>query len=876
MTLSAGARLGPYEILSPLGAGGMGEVYRALDPRLSREVAVKVLPASVATDPHALARFEREAKAVAALSHPNILTIFDVGTESAVAYAVTELLDGQTLRQRLLGGRISQKLALDYGIQLARGLAAAHERGVVHRDLKPENIFITREGHVKILDFGLAKRIEPAGVGQDTDIPTATDHTTPGTVLGTVVYMSPEQVRGEPVDHRTDIFSLGAVLYELLAGERAFRRDSAAETISAILKEEPPDLSAADGRIPAALARVVSHCLEKDRDDRFQSARDISFALSEASVRTWPAVSGVRQRPSSGRRPLLMSLAAVLAVLAIAATLLVTRTRDARSTVAKRIAVLPFENLGAPEDEYFADGIADEIRGKLSSVPGIEVIARASSVAYRKTTKTPNDIARELGAPYLLTATVRWQKREGSSRVQVRPELIEVKSTGAPTSRWQQPFDASLTDVFEVQADIASRVTQALGIALVAGAGQRLREKPTENLAAYDAFLKGKEAHNRGGFGAVIRALSFHEQAVALDPRFAGAWAEVSRMSSFLYDSSPMPERKERARLAAERAMELAPRAAAGYLALGTYDYWVLSNPDKAVQDYAEGLRFHPGDVDLLISRAFVERVRGRWKDAERHLREAEDLDRRSVMLKMQLGSLLLNLRRYSEAHGIFDRSLLIEPANLSLVHAKALAFLGEGNLAAARALIAELPPEVDTTNAVAHFAIFQDLVWVLDDDQRELLTRLTEDAFYGSRSGWGLALAQAYALSGDKENLHKYAEIARKAFENELRVAPQSAEIHSLLGVSLAYLGKKKEAIAHGERAVAITPPTRDTFSGAYYQHQLVKIYIFTGEPEKALDALEQLFKTPYFVSPGWLRVDPNFDPLRGHPRFQKLVAGA
>jgi eukaryotic-like serine/threonine-protein kinase len=283
MALSSGSRLGSYEILAPLGAGGMGEVYRARDKKLDRDVAIKVLPESVSVDPDTLARFEREAKAVAALSHPNILSIFDFGTQNGTAYAVMELLEGETLRGKLDAGRISQKQAVDYALQIAKGLSAAHEKGVVHRDLKPENLFVLKDGHLKILDFGLAKREAPVAPGEETSAPTAWGQTQPGTVMGTVGYMSPEQVRGLPVDHRSDIFSFGTILYEMLSGKRAFKRATAADTMSAILKEEPPELSESGRSVSISLDHVVRHCLEKDRENRFQSTRDIAFALAEAS-----------------------------------------------------------------------------------------------------------------------------------------------------------------------------------------------------------------------------------------------------------------------------------------------------------------------------------------------------------------------------------------------------------------------------------------------------------------------------------------------------------------------------------------------------------------------------------------------------------------
>ena len=284
MALEPGTKLGPYEILAPLGAGGMGEVYRARDERLEREVAIKVLPADLAEDVNRLARFEREAKAVASLSHPNILAIHDFGREGSVTFAVTELVDGDTLEDLIASGNVPQRKAVDYCRQIANGLAAAHDKGVVHRDVKPANVIVNREGRVKILDFGLAK-LEL--VSADTEAPTMAAAsgagTAPGAVLGTVGYMAPEQVRGLEADHRADIFSLGAILYELLSGQRAFRAESAVEIMSAILKEDPPELSSAGEHLPAGLEGVIQHCLEKNPEERFQSARDLAFALDSIS-----------------------------------------------------------------------------------------------------------------------------------------------------------------------------------------------------------------------------------------------------------------------------------------------------------------------------------------------------------------------------------------------------------------------------------------------------------------------------------------------------------------------------------------------------------------------------------------------------------------
>jgi TolB-like protein len=879
MPLAAGTLLGPYEILSPLGAGGMGEVYRAWDKKLDREVAVKVLPQSVAADPDTLARFEREAKAVAALSHPNILAIHDFGNQDGIAYAVTELLEGETLRGKLDSGPISQKQAVDYALQIVKGLSAAHEKGVVHRDLKPENLFVTRDGHVKILDFGLVKRIEVSRPDEETSAPIGPAHTALGTVMGTVGYMSPEQVRGLPIDQRCDIFSFGTILYELLSGKRAFRHATAGDTMAAILRDEPPALSESGRVIPPALDDVVRHCLEKSPDDRFQSAKDIVFALSVASS---PSLSGSQAAIlPAGKKRVLMGAVVVAAVIAVAGALLLWRTHTGGSEAGglKRLAVLPFENLGAPADDYFADGIADEVRGKLTSLPGLQVIARGSSTPYKKTTKTPKQIAEELNVSYLLTATLRWEKVGGSSRVHVSPELVDVTHPDAPISKWQQPFDAALTDVFQVQSDIATRVAQALGVVLGAGEEKRLTEKPTQSLAAYDAFLRGEEA-SKGLAAAdppsLRRAIAHYDQAVALDPRFAQAWAQLSRAHSFHYANSvPTPAEREQARAAAERALALAPGLSAAHLALG--DYYEATRGDllRASEQYALGRQHAPRDADLLVGTALVQQRTGQWEEGLASLRQAQAVDPRSALTARRLARTLLLLRHYAEARETADKGLALAPRSLGILETKVILSLAQGDLGGARSVLKAAPREVDPKALVAYMATYNNLTWVLDEEQQTLLLRLPPSAFGDDRLAWGMSLAQTASLRGDAGKARQYAEAARAAAKAQLRDAPEDATRHAFLGLALALLGQKEEAVKEGERSVALMPVARDAYDGPCYQHQLARIYIRVGEPEKALDHLEPVLKIPYVLSPGWLKIDPNFDPLRKNPRFQKLVAG-
>jgi serine/threonine-protein kinase len=475
---------------------------------------------------------------------------------------------------------------------------------------------------------------------------------------------------------------------------------------------------------------------------------------------------------------------------------------------------------------------------------------------------------------------VRWQKSGGGNRVQVSPELVEISESGAPASKWQQPFDAAITDVFQVQSEIATNVAQALGGALAAGEEKRLSEKPTQNLAAYDAFLKGEQAANSLGATdppTVRKALGFYDQAVALDPGFAQAWARVSQANSLLYfNSTPTPALAERARQAAEKAVALAPGHPDGYLALGNYERLVSLDHHRALEQYEKALHAAPGDASPFARTALAEQGLGRWDAAVAHLRQAERLDPRSVSNLGSLGGALLRLRRYPEARETLDRGLALAPDNLSMIEDKAMTFLAEGDLPGARAVLKAAPSQVEPTALVSYLANYFDLVWILDEDQRELLVRLTPSAFDDVRSVWAICLVQAYSLKGDAASVRTYAEEARKAVEEELRAAPDDPTRHVFLGLGLAYLGRKEEAIREGERGVTLDPASKDAVNGAYYQHQLARIYILVGEPEKALDQLEPLLKIPYFLSPAWLKIDPNFDPLRKNPRFQKLVLGA
>jgi serine/threonine-protein kinase len=867
-----------YAFERELGRGGMATVYLARDLRHDRPVALKVLHPELAATlgPD---RFLREIRLAARLQHPHILTVHDSGETAGQLWFTMPFVEGESLRQRLTR---EKQLPVEDALRIAReaadALEYAHGHGVIHRDIKPENVMLM-SGHALVADFGIARALS----GDDPKL------TETGLAVGTPAYMSPEQAAGDRgVDVRTDVYSLAAVLYEMLAGEQPYTGATTQAILAKRFTEPPPSVRAVRSSVPESVDQAIRKALAPVAADRHPGMPQFSQALATAERRNGGtaertleatgvvAAPGFRSAVPPFRRSAVILIVGILIGLGV---LFAWRRGQnaAGPTGERRLAVLPFENLGQPEDGYFADGVTDEIRGKLSALPGLQVTARSSSSQYRGTQKSPAEIGRELGVDYLLTGTVRWEKGGTGSRVRVSPELIQV-ATGS--SRWQEPFDAALTDVFQVQADVAGRVAEALNLALGSGERERLAEKPTQSLTAYDAYLKGEEVSDAMGTtdpATLRQALRHYGTAVALDSGFALAWARVSQAHALLYFLSvPTPVEGEAARAAADRALALAPERPEGHLALGEYHYRVTKEYPRALEQYALGQRRAPRNADLLVATALTEQTLGRWEAALQHLQQAQTLDPRSVNTARRLARTLLWLRRYPEALRVSNEGLALAPVSLELLEQKAMVHLAKGDLGAARAVLSGAPQEIEPPTLVAYVGTFWDLAWMLDEEQQRLLLGLPPGPFDDNRANWGIVLAQTHGYRGDQARARVYADSARIAFEEQLRDTPEDAQLRVIYGLTLAYLGRKADAIREGERGLALQPVSQDAYSGAYNQHVLARIYILTGEYEKALDQLESLLGIPYYLSPGWLRIDPTFDPLRKHPRFQKLVAGS
>jgi serine/threonine protein kinase/tetratricopeptide (TPR) repeat protein len=687
MSLAAGTRLDSYEIVAPLGAGGMGEVYRAFDTRLNREVAIKVLPECWSRDPERLHRFELEAQAAAALNHPNIISIHHVGQHDGSPYIVTELLQGETLRERLKKGPMRLREALDEATEIAQGLGAAHDARIIHRDLKPENIFITKDGRVKILDFGLAK----LGPAESTDVygPTVTlQPTSPGHVLGTVGYMSPEQVRGQTADARTDIFAAGAVLYEMLTGTRAFQKQTAAETMSAILNEDPPAISQVAPNLPPGLERIVSRCLSKNPEQRIQHATDLAFALEAQAASS--GMAAVMEKTSAKKW---ICIAGGIAAIAVATAAFIWRKGPPALPVVKSatqldvrrwfspmpnvpairsLAVLPLQNLsGDPAQEYFADGMTEELITELSSISALKVISRTSVMRYKKTDKSLPEIARELHVDGIVEGSV---VRDGNE-VRITAQLIY-----APEDKnvWAQSFERQFQDSLTLQSEVASAIAGAVRTQIEPDEKARLQTTRPVNPEAYVSYLKGRYFWNKRTGESLKKAIEYFNEAIAKDPTYAQSYAGLADSYSLLSEAGPAVLRPQemypKAKAAAIKALQLDNSLAEAHTSLAFCLGFFEWQWDAAEQEYRKALALNPGYATAHQWYAMHLSSLARYDESIAEMKKAESLDPLSLIISAGLADVLFGARRYDESIQQSRKAIDID-ANFAIAHYE----LGQG-----------------------------------------------------------------------------------------------------------------------------------------------------------------------------------------------------
>jgi serine/threonine-protein kinase len=818
MTISSGAQLGPYEILSQLGAGGMGEVYRARDTRLNREVAIKVLPASLADDADRLLRFAQEAQSASALNHPNIITIHEVGEIEGLHFIVTELIDGNTLRRKMAAEQLSLPAALDLAMQIASALAAAHEAGITHRDIKPDNIMVRRDGIVKVLDFGLAKLTErqpPTEI--DVDAATRAKMTTdPGAVMGTPQYMSPEQARGQRVDARTDLFSLGVVLYEMIAGRPPFDGVNALDVISAILQKEPPPLKSHAPEIPAELQRIVAKALRKDRNERYQTARDLlndlkdlkeelSFAAKQtrsdqtereqtvtASAEAMPTAAGAAlpttssakiilgeiKRHKLGVALMLMLLLAVMGALGYFAFL----ARPASGPI-DSLAVLPFQNRSSDADsEYLSDGLAESLIHRLSQLPNLKVSPTSSVFRYKGRETDPAKIGHELSVQAVMTGRIL----QRGDNLTIGVELVDVRNNKV---LWGEQYERKLSELLATQREMVAEITNNLKLKL-SGAGEKaLTKRYTDNNEAYQLYLKGRFYFARRTKEDLQRSIELFQQAIKLDSNFALAYVGIAEAYAVM-PSYPYMSPKEafpQAKAAIAKALKLDPdlpeaHTVAGYIASGF-------------------------DWD--------------WAEAERHFKRSLELDPNLAITHYRYGfTYLTALGRHDEAIAEMKKAMELEP--LSLIQGANFAAV----LIYARQFDAALEQAKKT--------------YELDPNH------------VGGRH-W-----MSHALN------------AKGMYAESLLISEKSLQSGFPVGAQLGYAYAKS---GQRQKAEAVIARLKEDEKTKYVMNYWVAIiYAALGEKDAAFAELEKAYQARDWFLPR-LKTDPFMDPLRDDPRLADLM---
>lgn len=813
-----GTTLAHYRIESVLGAGGMGEVYLALDMKLNRKVALKVLPASFNNYADQLCRFEQEARAASALNHPNIITIYEIGEADGRPFIVNEFVEGNTLREQMTNKRMTVGEVLDLAAQIASALQAAHEAGIVHRDIKPENIMIRRDGVVKVLDFGLAKLTSQHVGGLDVQgLVQNAVQTNPGMVMGTAAYMSPEQARGGDVDVRTDLWSLGVVLYEMASGRGPFVGETPSHVIVSILGDEPPPLATASN-VPDEFQRIASRALSKNREHRYQTAEEFQIDLKRLRQRMEldaamegasdpfaanPAIPTNAQHRAVatddgavGRTSLrfaqlantfkLNKAAWVVAGLILTISLLAygywRYERKISGDTIHSIAVLPFENqTNDPDSDYLSDGISESLINHLSQLPGVKVSARSSSFKYRGKSVDLSEAAKALSVDAILTGRI---KRRGDDLV-IGVELIDARDL---TQLWGEQYKRKLEDVLAVQTDISSEIVQRLRVQLNQSEQQQIAKGDTVNLQAYELFLKGRFTWDKGGTENRKKAVDFYQQAFTVDPQYALAYAELSRGFDTLITNNELNPKEfaSKAEAAARKAIELDANLAEGHLAMGRVrmSAWDWAAAELEIK---RAIELNPNLVAAHNAYAVYLMIHGKREEAVVQLNRVRELDPLSLSAKVAVLTSLYLFRQNDQALEVAKKIL-----------------------------------ETDRNNANLH-----------------------------------LEVGESYA------RLHRYRE-AIAAYQEAIRLGEDSPDAQMLLSAAYARNGERDKAQAFIRRFE----------SGNEYCSpvDLATVHLALGERDKALASLEAAYAA-HDQQLIWLRVAYQFEELQSDPRLQDLA---
>src|SRR5437667_1515112 len=871
--------LGDYELLEEIGRGGQGVVFRARQKSLNRIVALKVISLGQWASKAHLKRFRREAEAAASLDHPSIVPIHEVGERDGSCYFSMKCVEGGQLDEVAERETMPIRRAVELIAKVARTVHYAHEHGILHRDIKPGNILLDAKGEPHLTDFGLARLVESeSSVTHTLDI------------LGTPSYMAPEQAVGNntAVSHATDVYGIGAVLYQLLTGHPPFAGGATYETIRLLLDTEPRQPRLLNPKVDRDLSTICLKCLEKDPKRRYSSAlalaEDLERWLKHEPISARHTGIFLRGRKWVRRNPTTAGLMASLIALAAAVGVMIWKSELVRRPVTTGIAVLPFENLSEDKDNaFFADGMQDDILTKLAKIADLKVISRTSVMPYRGARNT-----RQIGDALRVSHVLEGSVRRDAGRIHLNAQLIDTRSD---THVWAEEYNRDLADVFAIQTEIAQKIANQLHAKISAREKVAMEERPTRDLVAYDLYMRAAALIDQAAYAPeqerwkdYFEAVELLNQAIARDPAFPLAYCRLAEAHDELYfqNGDHTPSRLELANAAINSAFRLKPDSADAHLALARHLYHGYFDYDHARDELAIATHTLPNDTRIFEWTGYIDRRQNRWHEAVRNLERAMELDPRNVKILTGVAVTYNAMRDYGQARETSDRLITLEPNN---IHARVLrARIDFDERADTRPLHAIIEKILrDDPASAGNLVGWRFYLALYEHDfasADRALAPLIENKHTTFRVRWDeIYFSRAYAegllarIKGDAAAA-RAAFTAARAQEEAVRARPDDGQTFCLLGLIDAGLGRKEEALREGRRALELIPVAKDTNAGPQVLYFFAVICAWTGERDLAIEQLETLAKMPLGVSYGELRLDPDWDPLRSDPRFEKIVA--